>query len=94
MIRSFKCKDTEAIFNLDRSKKFPADLQQVILRKLKMLNRSIDIRDLRIPPANRLEMLKGSRTGQWSIRVNNQWRICFTWDAGDAYSVEVVDYHR
>ena len=94
MIRSFKCKETERIYDLDRSKKFPADLQQVILRKLKMLNRSVNVRDLRIPPANRLEMLKGSREGQWSIRVNNQWRICFTWRSGDAYNVEVVDYHR
>lgn len=69
-------------------------MQQVALRKLKMLNRSIDLKDLRIPPSNRLEALKGSRVGQWSIRVNDQWRICFVWKAGDAHNVEIVDYHR
>lgn len=94
MIRSFKCKETAKIFNLERSKKFPSDLQQVALRKLKMLNRSINLKDLRIPPANRLEALKGHRAGQWSIRINDQWRICFLWKAGDAHNVEIVDYHR
>lgn len=69
-------------------------MQQIVLRKLKMLNRSIDLKDLRIPPANRLEALKGLRVGQWSIRVNDQWRICFVWKSGDAYNVELVDYHR
>ncbi len=59
-----------------------------------MLNRSIDLKDLRVPPANRLESLKGARVGQWSIRVNDQWRICFVWKSGDAYNVELVDYHR
>ena len=94
MIRSFACKETEKIFNLRHSKRFPAGIQQVVLRKLKMLNRSLNVRDLRIPPANRLEQLKGKRKGQWSIRINNQWRLCFKWKAGDAFQVEIVDYHK
>jgi len=93
MIRSFRCKETEAIFNLQRSKKFPPSILQVALRKLKMLHRSVSINDLRIPPANRLERLSGDRKGQWSIRVNDQWRICFHWDDGNALQVEIVDYH-
>jgi toxin HigB-1 len=93
MIRSFKCKETERIFQRRRSKRFPSQIQQVALRKLRMLNRSASLDDLRIPPANRLEKLRGDRTGQWSIRVNEQWRICFMWRSGDAYEVEMVDYH-
>ena len=93
MIRNFKCKETEKIFNLDRSKKFPPSIQQVALRKLRMLHRAISVIDLRIPPANRPEKLHGSRAGQWSIRVNDQWRICFDWQNGDALNVEIVDYH-
>ena len=93
MIRSFRCKETEKIFNLEKSKKFPADIQQAALRKLRMLHRSQNITDLRVPPANRLEKLHGSRAGQWSIRVNDQFRICFEWQNGDAYNVEIVDYH-
>lgn len=93
MIRSFKCGETEKIFNLERSQKFPNDIQQVALRKLRMLNRSMTLADLRVPPANRLEKLHGDREGQWSIRINDQWRICFEWRDGDAYDVEIVDYH-
>ncbi len=93
MIRSFKSKETEKVFNRDRSKKLPGDIQQVALRKLKMLNRSQNLQDLRIPPSNRLERLKGDRKGQYSIRINDQWRICFHWERGDAYDVEIVDYH-
>ena len=93
MIRSFKCKETKKIFNLERSRKVPASIQQLALRKLKMLNCSISINDLRVPPANRLEKLSGSRKGQWSIRINDQWRICFNWKNSDAYDVEIVDYH-
>ena len=93
MIRSFKSKEAQKVFNRDRSKKLPGDIQQVALRKLKMLNRSQTLQDLRIPPSNRLERLKGSRKGQYSIRINDQWRICFRWDRGDAYEVEIVDYH-
>ena len=93
MIRNFKCKETEKIFNLERSKKFPPNIQQVALRKLKMLHRAVSVVDLRVPPANRLEKLHGNRLGQWSIRVNDQWRICFDWQNGDALNVEILDYH-
>ena len=93
MIRSFKSKETEKIFARERSHKLPQDIQQVALRKLRMLNRAFTLQDLRIPPANRLEKLLGKREGQHSIRINNQWRICFEWRDGDAYGVEIVDYH-
>ena len=71
----------------------PQDIQQVALRKLRMLNRAVTLQDLRIPPANRLEKLTGERAGQHSIRINDQWRICFEWREGDAYNVEIADYH-
>jgi len=93
MIRSFKCKETEKIFNRLFSKKFPNNIQRVALRKLRMLNRAIVINDLKVPPANRLELLKGKRKGQYSIRTNEQWRVCFKWRKGDAFDVEIVDYH-
>lgn len=93
MIRSFGSKETEKIFRLQRSLKLPQDIQQTALRKLRMLNRSVAIEDLRIPPANRLEKLHGDREGQWSIRINDQWRVCFEWREGDAHEVEIVDYH-
>ena len=93
MIRSFKCKETERIFSRRRSRKLPHDIQQAALRKLRMLNRSVTLNDLRVPPANRLEKLKGDRVGQHSIRINEQWRICFEWRDGDAFEVEIVDYH-
>lgn len=93
VIQSFKDKETERVFNRQRSAKLPHNIQQVALRKLRMLNRALTLNDLRVPPANRLEKLKGSREGQHSIRINNQWRICFEWLDGDAYEVEIVDYH-
>ncbi len=93
MIRSFKSKEAEKIFNRERSQRLPADIQQVALRKLRMLNRAVTLQDLRVPPANRLEKLSGDRAGQFSIRINDQWRICFDWEAGDAQNVEIVDYH-
>ena len=93
MIRSFHCEQTRGIFHLRRSRRLPADIQNVALRKLRMLNRAINLDDLRIPPANRLEKLTGDRAGQWSIRINDQWRLCFHWKTGDAYNVEIVDYH-
>ena len=71
----------------------PHDIQQVALRKLRMLNRAVTLNDLRIPPANRLEKLKGDREGQHSIRINERWRICFEWQKGDVFNVEIVDYH-
>jgi proteic killer suppression protein len=83
----------EKIFSRERSTKLPQDIQQVALRKLRMLNRAETLNDLRVPPANRLEALKVDRQGQHSIRINDRWRICFRWDGGDAYDVEIVDYH-
>jgi proteic killer suppression protein len=93
MIRSFADKETEKIFHRERSRKLPQDIQQIALRKLRMLNRAVTVQDLRVPPANRLEKLGGDRLGQYSIRINDQWRICFEWEKGDAYQVEIVDYH-
>jgi proteic killer suppression protein len=93
VIRSFKCKETEKIFSRQVSRKLPRDIQQVALRKLRMLNRAVTLQDLRVPPANRLKKLRGDRAGQYSIRINDQWRICFEWREGDAYNVEITDYH-
>ena len=93
MIRNFKDKETQKIFERQRSRKLPSDIQQVALRKLRMLNRSQALQELRIPPANWLERLSGDRDGQYSIRINDQWRICFDWQDGDAMNVEIVDYH-
>ena len=93
MIKSFKDKEAEKIFHRLYSRKLPQDLQKVALRKLWMLDAAPDLNSLRIPPSNRLEALKGNRKGQHSIRINNQWRICFVWDDDNAYEVEIVDYH-
>ena len=93
MIQAFKCKETEKIFNRMFSRKFPTDIQRVALRKLRMLNRATILNDLKMQPSNRLESLKGKRKGQFSIRINDQWRICFSWLDGDAFDVEIVDYH-
>jgi proteic killer suppression protein len=93
VIKSFKCKETEKILNLESSRKIPPSIQLIALRTLRMLHRSISVADLKIPPAHRLEKLSGSRSGQWSIRVNDQWRICFEWRDGHAFRVEIVDYH-
>jgi toxin HigB-1 len=93
MIKSFHCKETEKIFRRDVSRKLPASLQRQALRKLRMLDAATQIADLRIPPANRLEKLAGNRKDQYSIRINDQWRICFMWINGDALEVEIVDYH-
>jgi proteic killer suppression protein len=93
VIKSFKNKETEKIYTREGSSKLPGDIQQVSLRKLRMINNAKSINDIRIPPANRLEKLKGDREGQYSIRINDQWRICFIWQAGDAYEVEITDYH-
>ena len=93
MIRSFKDTETEKIWMQVRSKKLPENIQQLALRKLFILSRSKDIEDLRLPPGNRLEKLKGDRDGQYSIRINDQWRICFDWIDSNAFNVEMVDYH-
>lgn len=93
MIQSFRCNETRKIFHHLRSAKFPAEMQRRALRKLEMLAAANRLDTLKVPPANRLEKLSGDRHQQWSIRVNNQWRICFEWRNGHAYDVEIVDYH-
>ena len=93
MIKSFKCKETEKIFKRMHSKRFPVQIQRIALRKLRMLNRATIVNDLKVPPGNRLEKLRGDRVGQMSIRINDCWRICFIWENGDSYNVEIVDYH-
>jgi len=93
MIRSFKDSEAEKIFNRQRSLKLDQAMQPVAFRKLRMLQNSKTINDLHVPPANRLEKLKGDREGQYSIRINDRYRICFEWIEGDAYQVEIVDYH-
>lgn len=93
MIRSFIDKEAEKVWLGERSRRLPAGIQQVARRKLRMLNAASQLDDLRLPPANRLEALKGERRGQYSIRINDQWRICFQWKDGDVAAVEIVDYH-
>jgi proteic killer suppression protein len=93
VIKTFNCKETEKIFNRNFSKKFPQTIQRVALRKLRMINRAKILNDLKVPPANRLEALRGTRKGQHSIRINDQWRICFKWKDGEVNNVEIVDYH-
>ena len=93
MIKNFKDAETQKIYQRERSRKLPPDIQQVALRKLRMINNAFNLNDLRIPPANRLEKLSGDREGQHSIRINDQWRICFEWHGSDAFDVEITDYH-
>ena len=93
MIRSFRDKDTARLFGREPIKRWGPDLQRAGLRKLRLLDAATRIDDLRAPPANRLEKLSGARAGQWSIRVNDQWRLCFVWKDGEAHQVELVDYH-
>ena len=93
MIKFFKCKETKKIFERTFSRKFPEKIQGVAFRKLRMLNRSQTIKDLKVPPGNRLKALSGDRIGQHSIRINDQWRICFVWNDGEVNDVEIVNYH-
>ena len=93
MIKSFACKETERIWKGEVSLRLPRDIQEAARRKLRMINNALSLQDLRVPPANRLESLKGDLEGRKSIRINDQWRICFTWQKGNAYQVEIVDYH-
>ncbi len=93
MIKSFADKDAERIFRRGFSRRLPADIQQTGLRKLRMLDNAQSIRDLEAPPGNKLEKLKGDRQGQYAIRINDQWRVCFFWREGDAYQVEITDDH-
>ena len=93
MIRSFRDRETEKVFNREVSRRWSRDLQRVARLKLLMLDAAETLVDLRVPPGNRLEKLSGHRKGQYSIRINDQWRICFRWAEGDASDVEIVDYH-
>ena len=93
MIKTFACKETEKLFNRRFSRKLPESIQRVARRKLEILDAAEGLGDLRIPPSNRLEKLSGDRRGQYSLRINDQWRICFEWQRGDAYQVEITDYH-
>lgn len=93
MIRTFKSKETEKVFQRTFSRKLPLDIQKSAMRKLWMLDAATDMNALRIPPSNHLEALHEDREGQHSIRINKQWRICFEWREGNAYNVEIVDYH-
>jgi proteic killer suppression protein len=93
MIKSFKDKETEKVWDGIGSKKLPNEIQQICRRKLRMLNSSQDLNDLRIPPSNRLEKLSGDLSDFYSIRINNQWRIIFYWDSGNAFEVKIGDYH-
>jgi proteic killer suppression protein len=92
VIKSFRCRETERLFQR-KPGKFPTDIQRPALRKLLLLDASEKISDLRVPPGNHLEKLSGNRQGQYSIRINDQWRVCFSWSGSDAYDVEIVDYH-
>jgi proteic killer suppression protein len=94
MIVGFRDTETEKIWQGIRSRRLPSDIQPIALRKLRLINNARRLDDLRVPPGNRLEPLKRSRAGQWSIRINDQWRICFRWTEGGPDDVEVVDYHR
>ncbi|HEX5337533.1 MAG TPA: type II toxin-antitoxin system RelE/ParE family toxin [Gallionella sp.] len=92
MIKSFRCRDTEALFNGKRIARF-ANFERAALRKLEQLDLALVIDDMRAPPGNRLEALKGDRAGEWSVRINDQWRVCFRFEDGSALDVEIVDYH-
>ncbi len=94
MIVSFRDTETARIWRGERSRRLPSDIQNVALRKLRLLNQSKELNDLRVPSGNRLEALKRDRSGQHSIRINDQWRICFVWTAGGPQDVEITDYHR
>ena len=93
MIKSFGNSETEEVWNGNRVKKLPIEIQNIGRRKMRMINNSVDIADLRIPPANRLEKLTGKLKDFYSIRINDQWRIIFKWNSGNAFEVEIIDYH-
>jgi len=93
MIKTFRCKETQKVFERHFSKKLPQNIQAKSRQKLLLVDAATELSDLRIPPGNKLEELKDDRKGQHSIRINDQWRVCFVWKGGDAYDVEIVDYH-
>lgn len=92
LIKSFSNKETASLFNTGHSRIF-SNIERIALRKLDMINAAVNVETLKVPPGNRLEALKGNLQGQYSIRINDQWRICFKWEGRDAYDVEIVDYH-
>jgi proteic killer suppression protein len=92
VIKSFRCRETEGLWKGRLSRKLPPEIQRSAARKLEMLNAATQLDSRRLPPANRLEQLRGDRAGQYSIRINDQWRICFHWRGGDAFDVEIADY--
>ena len=93
MIRSFADKETEVFYETGKSRRLPGDIQKRAAMRLTQLNAAVRVEDLRLPPSNRLEPLHDDRNGQWSIRINEQWRVCFRFEDGDAFDVEIVDYH-
>lgn len=93
MIRSFRDRDTELVFRRRPSRRLPAEIQRVALRRLTVLHAATSLQDLLVPPGNRLEKLRGAYRGQYSLRINGRWRVCFLWHRGDAHRVEIVDYH-
>jgi len=93
VIKTFTCRETEGIYHGRLSRRFPQDIQRAASRKLEMLSAATRLQSLQVPPGNKLEKLSGNRAGQYSIRINEQWRLCFVWRDGDAYDVEIVDYH-
>lgn len=93
MIKGFKDKEARKLFERERSRRIPSSIQRLAMRKLWMLDAAVGINDLRIPPSNHLESLRGKYKGKYSIRINKQWRICFNGHGGDAYNVEIIDYH-
>lgn len=93
MIKSLRDRDAERLFGRQPVRKLGTGVQRMALRKLRILDAAMSLNDLRVPPGNRLERLRGERAGQYSIRINDQWRICFRWDEGDAHDMEIVDYH-
>jgi proteic killer suppression protein len=93
VIKSFRDRETQKVYDRAASRRLPEDIQQIALRRLRMINNARSINDLRIPPGNRLERLGGNREGQYSVRINEQWRICFAWRGGNSYDVEITDYH-
>jgi len=93
MIRSFADSETRRFYETGKSRRYPPAIQTRAAMRLTQLDAATRVADLRLPPSNRLEALKGNRTGQWSIRIDNQWRVCFRFESGDAFEVEIVDYH-
>jgi proteic killer suppression protein len=93
MIRSFSCKESKKIFEGHYSRKLPTNIQERALRKLRQLDAAINLEDLKVPPSNHLEILSGDLSNTMSIRINNQWRLCFIWEDGEAYAVKIIDYH-